>query len=53
MMQSACRRWANVTSAGQKGVGPTLAAKVEPTDVPMLDQHCLYVGMLSVILKHI
>ena len=34
-------------TAGQKAVGPTLAANVRPTDVPTLGQHCPNVGMLS------
>ena len=36
----AYRLWVNVASAAQKAVGPTVAANVRPTEVPMLGQYC-------------
>ena len=45
MATSQC--WADIASAGQKNVGPTLAANVGPTDVLTLGQCWANVGMLS------
>ena len=41
----ACQCQTNIASAGQKAVGPTVAANVGPTDMPMLGQrlHAIWV----------
>ena len=41
----ACQCQTNVASAGQKASGPTVAANVGPTDMPMLGQrlHAIWV----------
>ena len=37
----------NIASTGQKAVGPTVAANVGPTDMPMLGQHLHAICLLA------